>query len=75
MRGREGVNAEPPKVAVVDTTGAGDSFDAGFLRAWLSGLRLAECVRQAVVAGALATRGPGGTAAQATAAELDAARP
>ncbi len=72
-RGDEVVSAAPPPVDVVDTTGAGDSFDAGFLRAWTAGLDLAECVRHAAAAGALSTRAPGGTGAQPTLAELDAA--
>jgi len=29
---------------IVDTTGAGDNFDAGFIFAWLRGAALAECV-------------------------------
>jgi sugar/nucleoside kinase (ribokinase family) len=29
---------------IVDTTGAGDNFDAGFIFAWLRGAQLAECV-------------------------------
>jgi len=29
---------------IVDTTGAGDNFDAGFMRAWLRGAPLADCV-------------------------------
>ena len=57
---------------VVDTTGAGDSFDAGFLTAWLDGRPLAEAVRWAAVAGSLSTRGAGGTGGQATRAEVEA---
>ena len=57
---------------VVDTTGAGDSFDAGFLAAWLDGRPLAEAVRWAAVAGSLSTRGAGGTGGQATRAEVEA---
>jgi sugar/nucleoside kinase (ribokinase family) len=51
-------------VAVVDTTGAGDSFNAGFLHTWLRGEKLADCMRFASVCGSLSTRGMGGTAAQ-----------
>jgi len=57
---------------VDDTTGAGDSFDAGFLAAWLDGRPLAEAVRWAAVAGSLSTRGAGGTGGQATRAEVEA---
>ncbi len=56
---------------VVDTTGAGDSFDAGFLAAWLDGRPFAECLRWAAVAGSLSTRAAGGTSAQATRAEVE----
>ena len=50
----------------VDTTGAGDSFDAGYLAALVGGIDdEAERLRWAVVAGALSTRGSGGTASQA----------
>lgn len=59
-------------VDVADTTGAGDSFDAGFLTAWLDRRPLAEAVRWAAVAGSLSTRGVGGTGGQATRAEVEA---
>jgi ribokinase len=58
------------KVDVVDTTGAGDSFNAGFLAARLSGRPMEEAIRWAAVAGSLSTRAPGGTAAQATLDEI-----
>jgi sugar/nucleoside kinase (ribokinase family) len=60
-----------PSVNVVDTTGAGDSFDAGFLHAWLRRRPIRECLRYGVAAGSLSTRGLGGTAAQPTIEELE----
>jgi sugar/nucleoside kinase (ribokinase family) len=57
-------------VAAVDTTGAGDSFDAAFLDAWLDDLELSECLRRAVLAGALSVRALGGTASQAVREDL-----
>ncbi len=56
----------------VDTTGAGDSFNAGFLHIWLQGKPLEDCLRFAGACGALSTRGMGGVATQAT--EEDANR-
>lgn len=56
---------------VVDTTGAGDSFDAGYLAAMLAAVRTEEeRLRWAAVAGSLSVRGRGGTGAQATSDEL-----
>jgi sugar/nucleoside kinase (ribokinase family) len=52
-----------------DTTGAGDSFDAGFLRAWLGGGDLRECLELGAVCGALSTRRSGGVDGQATLTE------
>jgi sugar/nucleoside kinase (ribokinase family) len=55
----------------VDTTGAGDSFDAGYLHAWLRGLPLLESMRWGAACGSLSTRGLGGTGRQADAAEAE----
>jgi len=60
----------PPPVVAVDTTGAGDSFNAGFLHAWLDRQPLDACLRSGVACGALSTRAPGGTTAQPAAEEL-----
>jgi sugar/nucleoside kinase (ribokinase family) len=60
----------PPPVNAVDTTGAGDSFNAGFLHAWLDHRPLEACLRSGVACGALSTRAPGGTTAQPAAEEL-----
>ena len=62
--------ADVVPVDVVDTTGAGDSFDAGYLAAYVDGHPPDECLRRAVAAGSLSTRAAGGTASQATADEL-----
>lgn len=66
------VDADAIEVAAIDSTGAGDSFDAGFIYGHLAGWSLAESLRMACVCGALSTRALGGTAAQATLAEAQA---
>lgn len=62
-----------PPTTPVDTTGAGDSFDAGFISAMLDGLAGRECLERAVLCGSLSTRAVGGTAAQPTLAEIGGA--
>ena len=68
-RGAEIVHAEPVRVNVVDTTGAGDSFDAGFVYGYLAGQDLTQTLRFACACGSLSTRAAGGTTAQATVKE------
>jgi ribokinase len=60
-------------VEVVETTGSGDSFNAGFLRAWLRGADLTTCLRWGAICGALAATGVGGVSAQPTAEMVEAA--
>ena len=48
-----------PEVSVVDTTGAGDAFDAGFIDALLDGLGPEDCLRRACICGGLSTRAAG----------------
>jgi sugar/nucleoside kinase (ribokinase family) len=62
--GEESIFASSLPVDVVDSVGAGDSFDAGFLYGYLNGWDLAQSLRLAVVCGALSTQATGGTAAQ-----------
>ena len=57
---------------VVDTTGAGDSFDAGFVYAHIHGWSLADALALACACGSLSTRAAGGTDAQATLPEAEA---
>jgi sugar/nucleoside kinase (ribokinase family) len=56
------VPAQPMKV--VDTTGAGDSFNAGFIYGWATGWDAFQCLRLAVACGSLSTRKVGGVESQ-----------
>jgi sugar/nucleoside kinase (ribokinase family) len=53
----------------IDTTGAGDTFDAAFIDGWLDGHRVDELLAYACAAGALSTRKPGGYDGQPTRSE------
>jgi sugar/nucleoside kinase (ribokinase family) len=57
-------------VDVVDTVGAGDSFDAGFIYGYLQGWSIEKTLRTATICGALSTRAAGGTTAQAELSEV-----
>lgn len=58
------------KIKVVDTIGAGDSFDGGFLWAWLRGYDIQKCLQAGCYCGARSTEGTGGTRAQAKEEEV-----
>jgi sugar/nucleoside kinase (ribokinase family) len=62
--GEESARVLALEVDVVDTVGAGDTFDAGFLYGFLNGWSLEKSLRLAVACGSLSTRSAGGTAAQ-----------
>ncbi|MBT9330594.1 carbohydrate kinase family protein [Paracidobacterium acidisoli] len=56
-------HASAPAVEAVDTTGAGDAFDAGFIDAFLDGAAPSEMIRRACICGSLSTRRTGALAA------------
>ena len=66
MFGSQKVQVESIPVQVVDTVGAGDSFDAGFLFGYLNSWSLEKSLRLACVCGALSTQQAGGTDGQPT---------
>ena len=53
--------AKPFRVHCVDTTGAGDSFNCGFVYGWLKGLPLEECLTYGNAVGAKCVEAYGGT--------------
>ena len=69
---RDGAHWSVPALDVeaVDTTGAGDSFDAGFVHALLTGRTLPDCLAIGAACGSLSTRSSGGTDAQPDEHEL-----
>jgi sugar/nucleoside kinase (ribokinase family) len=64
--GNQTVRVASIPVNVIDTVGAGDSFDAGFLYGYLHNWGLEKTLRLACVCGALSTQKAGGTDAQPT---------
>jgi sugar/nucleoside kinase (ribokinase family) len=70
-RGAEEVRRPGFVVEVTETTGAGDSFNGGFLHGYLAGLDLGACLDLGNACGALSAHGVGGTTTQATLAEAE----
>lgn len=74
-RGNETVDVEAPLVepaTIVDTIGAGDNFDAGFLYGFLQGWGLEGSVKSGLDAAARSLRGRGGTGALGSGDEVAA---
>ncbi len=67
------VRAPALHVPIADTTGAGDSFDAGFIYGWLKHWGLERSLQLACACGSLSTHALGGTNAQPTLDEALAA--
>ena len=63
------VHVTAPAVGIVDTVGAGDTFDAGFICARLHGWEVSRCLALGVACGSLSARRPGGVEGQPTLAE------
>ena len=54
------IHVPAPRVKSIDTTGAGDSFNAGFLVAWMNGRTPEQCLKAGNKVGAESTRKAGG---------------
>lgn len=75
VHGTQYAEAQPGAgITVVDAVGAGDSFDAGLIRAMLDGRELADALAFACACGTLSTRAVGGTIAQPSLVEALEAR-
>jgi sugar/nucleoside kinase (ribokinase family) len=61
-----------PAIAInaIDTTGAGDNYNAGFLRAWLDELSIEDCLKWGNIVGGLSTTALGGTTRYITCEEV-----
>lgn len=61
IRDGQSCRVAAPSVPVVDTTGAGDAFNGGFIDAWLNGEEDRACLEAAVARGSAVVQFPGGT--------------
>ncbi|MCC7307703.1 MAG: carbohydrate kinase family protein [Acidobacteria bacterium] len=70
FRNGESERVEGFKIDAVDSTGAGDSFAAGFVHAFLEGSDLKNCLKIGNACGAFSASRPGGTDGQPDREEL-----
>lgn len=68
-RGKDEVRRRAFAIDVVDTTGAGDSFNAGFLHGYLEGWEMGDTLDLGNACGALSAGAVGGTTVQPTLGE------
>jgi ribokinase len=73
--GRSPVDLAAPRVAAIDTVGAGDAFNGALAAGLAAGLELEAAARRAIAAAALATTRAGAREGMPTASELEAALP
>jgi sugar/nucleoside kinase (ribokinase family) len=73
IAGGERYRAAALPVKVVDTVGAGDTFDAGFVYGYLQGWSLEKALKLAIACGSASVQQAGGLAGQPTLAEALAA--
>jgi len=69
VQGDERVQKRPFPVKVIDTVGAGDSFNAGFLYGFVQQWPVSKSLQLALACGSLSTQAAGGTTAQPILAE------
>jgi sugar/nucleoside kinase (ribokinase family) len=69
-QGDDILHAGAINVTPIETTGAGDCFNAGFLKAWLDGQPVQECLRWGNIVGGLSTLALGGTGYKVTIEEV-----
>jgi len=64
------INVPAIPINSIDTTGAGDNFSAGFLRAWLDGHSVDTCLKWGNITGGLSTTELGGTTRKISSDEI-----
>ncbi len=65
-QGKTIVRAPGIPLTPLDTTGAGDCYNTGFIKAWLDDLPLADCLRWGNIVGGLSTLARGGAGEKVT---------
>lgn len=66
LTNHEIVHTQGIVINAIDTTGAGDNFNAGFVRAWLDGRSIETCLKWGNIVGGLSTTELGGTTRKIT---------